>query len=1223
MGLLTENIYDLKNQIKKGMITPAGKINTDVEIKDNGMIIRCLDELNLDAPVCVYFYDKKNEKCIAIGETVTEENTITVKFTDVVLNALSLIEFKYARVCVAVKTNNKYSSFYVSVPEEVIMKNNKPDYALGVIEGSSNTLSCILLYFSVAGLLSIKINGYDKDVILSRVINNMSVKSICCEEDCIVVEREYEGNDYLDRGAKLAFENDKDVFVFDEIFREYDSENNITKIVSSFSFEKINSFGIMNFSYRLAESGKTVFIKNDNLLSGFSFNRDFKVYSNDVEKTIVFTKENHQLMMTVYRKYYNSAIAVIMAVYNTEHFVSEAIESVLAQKTDKIKMAIEKAKEENVFYKSVYELILVDDGSDDSSGEICERYADAYPQITVIHKENGGVSSARNLGIKASNAKYLNFMDSDDKFSDNVFEECFTYFENHYDEVTLVTFPLKFFDAKNGDHWLNDKFEKGTRIINLNNEYDKSVVSTCSALFKSEKIYGNLSFNTDYINGEDIDFIYRYFLLTSTKIGVITKCIYWYRRRSEGESSAIQNSIMEKSYYSTRLSTFSGLIEEYQKKFGETPLFVQNLVMQQLQWILLSDEKGEIARSVISDDEYTEYKNRIKDLLNSIDNQIVLKQKKIFREHKVYVCSFKEDNYCVEHTDNDIVYKSNDTTICIASTSSTAVDFLDIKNDVLIIEGSFTSFENDSDFYIRINDEYILLDKIEDENLNKYVLSDISMYGYRFKLNYHLDNTCEKYTVGLFEKHNNTFIKKKQFRMTKFMPIVKTFSKAYFLRDNWITNLVDNEFVIKNINYSIDNIGLVNKYEAEFIKQLEEKAKKEAKYTHALEFRKKAFPLIMNYKAQIKKKIWLICDRSNMAGDNGEALFLYLTELNDPEISVYFVIDKKSDDYDRLSKFGNVVALNSFQHLLLHMLADCVISSMSEDYIFNPFSAFSTTDAVRDLVFDNKYIFLQHGITKDDVSNLFNKYTKNMSGFITSAYPEKQSILDYDYYYTEDQVWLTGFPRYDRLYHDEKRIITVMPTWRKNLAKHPEDSIFRLTVIDDFEDTPYFKFYNALLNNEKLLSAAEKYNYKFSFMAHPNLRDGNVLFDHDSRVLFYDDSKTYRELFAECNLIVTDYSSTAMDFAYLRKPVLYSHFDKEEFFENHTYSEGYFDYERDGFGEVTYDMEKLVDTIIEYMKNECELKDIYRERIDKFFAFDDKNNCERVYRKIKKLCEKE
>ena len=112
----------------------------------------------------------------------------------------------------------------------------------------------------------------------------------------------------------------------------------------------------------------------------------------------------------------------------------------------------------------------------------------------------------------------------------------------------------------------------------------------------------------------------------------------------------------------------------------------------------------------------------------------------------------------------------------------------------------------------------------------------------------------------------------------------------------------------------------------------------------------------------------------------------------------------------------------------------------------------------------------------------------------------------------------------------------------------------------------------------------------------------------------------YRDIYAKSDLIVTDYSSAVFDFAYLRKPVLYTQFDAETFFSGeHSYTKGYFDYERDGFGEVEYDLDSAIDRIIEYMENGCQLKDKYRERIDKFFAFNDQNNCQRVFEKIMEL----
>ena len=90
-------------------------------------------------------------------------------------------------------------------------------------------------------------------------------------------------------------------------------------------------------------------------------------------------------------------VSIIVPVYNVEQYLRRCIESILSQT-----------------YHN-FELILVDDGSTDSSGAICDEYALADERIHVIHKPNGGVSSARNAGIDTAKGEYILFVDSDDR----------------------------------------------------------------------------------------------------------------------------------------------------------------------------------------------------------------------------------------------------------------------------------------------------------------------------------------------------------------------------------------------------------------------------------------------------------------------------------------------------------------------------------------------------------------------------------------------------------------------------------------------------------------------------------------------------------------------------------------------------------------------------------------------------------------------------------------
>ncbi len=97
-------------------------------------------------------------------------------------------------------------------------------------------------------------------------------------------------------------------------------------------------------------------------------------------------------------------VSIIIPVYNVEEYLRECVDSVI-----------------NQTYKNL-EIILVDDGSTDSSGKICDEYAEKDKRINVIHQQNGGLSVARNTGFDASNGKYIYFLDSDDYIEINAIE---------------------------------------------------------------------------------------------------------------------------------------------------------------------------------------------------------------------------------------------------------------------------------------------------------------------------------------------------------------------------------------------------------------------------------------------------------------------------------------------------------------------------------------------------------------------------------------------------------------------------------------------------------------------------------------------------------------------------------------------------------------------------------------------------------------------------------
>ena len=177
--------------------------------------------------------------------------------------------------------------------------------------------------------------------------------------------------------------------------------------------------------------------------------------------------------------------SIIMAVYNTEKYLNEAVDSVINQSFpfDKI------------------QIILIDDGSTDSSGEICRKYHEKYPDnIVYIRQENQGQSHARNNGIDYAEGEYLNFLDSDDKLERNTLNEIYYHFLKFGDEIDVITIPRYNFDKVNKPVILAERYNEN-RIVDIEKEYDFPQVAINAALIRKESLCGN--FDTELFISED------------------------------------------------------------------------------------------------------------------------------------------------------------------------------------------------------------------------------------------------------------------------------------------------------------------------------------------------------------------------------------------------------------------------------------------------------------------------------------------------------------------------------------------------------------------------------------------------------------------------------------------------------------------------------------------------------------------------------------------------
>lgn len=889
------------------------------------------------------------------------------------------------------------------------------------------------------------------------------------------------------------------------------------------------------------------------------------------------------------KREYPFDFSVIMAVYNVELFLRESIDSLIGQ---------------DYGFERI-QLILVDDGSKDGSGAICDAYQAQYPQnIIVVHKENGGVASARNEGLHHASGRYLNFMDSDDKFSPDTFRKVKAFFDEHEEKVDVVTIPLHFFDAAQGEHWQNVKFKKGTRCIDLHVDY-QSPVSFVNASFFAQRVKDRIWFDPQLCCGEDMKVLLM-ILSEKMKLGVVSGCKYLYRRRSAGEESLIQSSKKKRSWY---IEYFEHLIDDavrfYREKFGYIPAFVQYMLLGDLQWRFseVYDMTG-----ILSEQEIEAYKERLYRVLRYFDDQYFMEIPRLFLEYKTFMLSKKHGRPAqISMGEDDAAIHFGNTVVSSIQKMYTLVEFARIEHDRLILEGQMRLCGVDEDepleVYLLVNGEKVACMPSKRQSLNEYRLGELLYRGVSFRGEVKLDRSVRWYKIELALRMRGTEMVKKGLRFGKFVPDSVSFRYSGWYRDGWLLRATT-----KGIHVEQCSRMRRIKRKCLFYKELFQR--------NGLGDRKAIAARIARDVLHVFKRrpIWLVSDRVMSAGDNGEVFFRYLQQNARKSIYPVFVLGAQSPDMARMKAIGPVVKAQSFTHKILHLLCDVNISSHADDFTINPF--FGHDEAYKDLLADVRFVFLQHGIIYNDASRYFNRYRINASGFVTSTPREQASIQGENYGYEDEQIWLTGLPRYDRLEDNRQKIISIMPTWRAYLVTADEQTGVR-RLRPGFENSSYYTLYQELLSNEALSSVARKYGYRIRLICHPNMQATAAYFTCEAPMEIERQAQSYQQIFEQTDLLVTDYSSAAFDFSYLRKPVVYFQADKDEFYSGrHTVSKGYFEYERDALGEVEYTVDDLAARVIEYMKTDCALKAQYRERIDAFYAYRDRNNCERVYKKI-------
>ncbi|MGN1155072.1 MAG: glycosyltransferase [Agathobacter sp.] len=850
-------------------------------------------------------------------------------------------------------------------------------------------------------------------------------------------------------------------------------------------------------------------------------------------------------------------VSVIIPVYNVEEYLDECIVTLFNQTIDTNDM----------------EVLLINDGSVDNSLEICLKYAELYPNIRVFSKENEGLSATRNLGIKNANGKYIAYLDADDKYSDETLKNTCDFFDAHYDEVDIVTFPIvRYKNGKTLPLHYRYKYLTKTGVYDLEKQPYISQ-SNINILVKNQK-NDNVFFDTTPGFRHE-DQAYNSTILERTmKIGFVKEAEYMYNR--DNESSIIAT-------YMHAFHIFESTTNYWENLFGKYDSVPQYLQVQFFNDIVWKFAESRLWPYHYDDGELLNAKNRIYELLKKVDVDVIMSFPNADNYQKMYWIRHKDNasvtpvllpNKMQILVDGENVYWRKDAEIILKR--------ILVKGNNYKVIGYFKSplfsMTEKPDFYVNKNKEKMpLIVNIASSSYHKSKERTDCFYGFEYE-GVVQQNNIDTIMFGFTLDGIDFDV---AFYNTAGVPFYRKSTTKYSAGSLTIEQR-GNELIFANADET--EITLVRK----------ENHNRFINNTKVLKTRLSAERLY-------GKRIWLYYDNYTVTFDNGFLQFQHDLHMKDG-VERYYVLDKKSIvnmDMFTPEQLNYIVYFGSAQHQALFLAAEKILTSFIEHFSISPFKS-DEEYHYRDLM-NAEYIYLQHGVLHAHLPWFYTPIGTEVDKVIVSSKFEIENFTK-NYGFKEKNVLPYGMARYsilDREQSAQNRIVFA-PSWRSYLVSEPtEAGGKREGNVSKLVSSSYFKGIMDFLNDPKLIHYLEEKDLYLDVKLHPNFYyffQNGIEFESD-RVLLAPNKINL----SDYKLFITDFSSFVFDYAYLMRPILYFIPDFLEFKSGmNRYRELDLPLE-EAFGPFVRYANNAVSELIKICDRDFRPEQIYYERMETFF----------------------
>lgn len=861
-------------------------------------------------------------------------------------------------------------------------------------------------------------------------------------------------------------------------------------------------------------------------------------------------------------------LSAVIATYNVARYLPELLTS-LERQTYGI---------ENV------QIVFVDDGSTDESGAILDAWAVGRGHhVTVIHQANQKVAAARNNGIAVVDADWVTFTDPDDVLQDRFFEEV-AKFVGLYDDrdlAILATHQMRMDDDGNltDTHFSSKRFYRGSRLVDL--RHDPMIQMGAAPAFMRMSVIEEHGLRFDdriRPTFEDAHFVGRYILLSGRHtLGLVASAKYHYRRRTDGTSLVQSGHASREKYLSVLEFGELGLLD-FAAARGPIPRWLENTVLYDLIWYYRNERFIESPSAAAPPEVFDRFHELAAEVLSKIDPDAIVTFDVMPMDLVVRLSLLH--GYAPRPYRADL---------------ATLVEVDEVRQLVHLAYW----------FNGPIPEERITTNSAVVQPVHE-TTEDFVFYGRTLMRRRHLwvargatsqltvDGSPMGFSMGEQPRLPETLSKR------QLHP--KIMRQRASLRDpleidrstlSWGKQKVRKQ--LKAIRRSVSSAHLRD----EFLSLRVRGKRVRDRFADA----------------------WVFMDRDTTANDNAEHLYRYVAE-HHPEVNSWFVLRRTSPDWARLEADGFRLVeygTETWKMLLLH--AEHLASSHIDNYVVRPLNVRKYGQP------RFRFTFLQHGVTKDDISRWLN--SKRIDLFVTSTTEEQEAIAGPGpFKFSSREVRLTGMPRFDELLRRSaaerdggRKLLVVAPTWRKYLAGQTVSAGNDRDRNEAFMATDYARAYLDLLRSPGLHRLAEETGTQVVFMPHPNIEPYLQDFDLPPAVsvLSYADANV-QDVLARSAAFVTDYSSIAFDAAFIDVPVVYYQFDRAEFFAGmHIGRRGYFSYEADGFGPVVETSSEVERALRETADAGWAPEGRFADNARRVFVHRDGRNCERVFNAMRGL----